>query len=187
MRRLTNVIGFDDAPFSRAHRGDVALFGAICSRTRLDGLVCGKVRRDGVNSTRAMIDLLKGSQFHGHVRAILLQGIAVAGFNVVDACRLHEETQRPVLVIARRKPRFSAMKHTLLTSIPGGAKKWALIEKLGNMELLRGLYVQRVGLNRSEAAQLLSATTLHGNIPEAVRLAHIIAGGVTDGTSRGRA
>jgi uncharacterized protein len=29
--------------------------------------------------------------------------------------------------------------------------------------------------------------TLHGNLPEPLRLAHLIAGGVTTGESRGRA
>ena len=28
-RGFANVVGFDDAPFDRAHRGDVAVFGAV--------------------------------------------------------------------------------------------------------------------------------------------------------------
>ena len=48
------------------------------------------------------------------------------------------------------------------------------------------LWVQRVGLSLREAAELLAATTSHGNIPEPLRLAHIIAGGVERGASRGR-
>ncbi|MCC6647897.1 MAG: hypothetical protein IT374_20305 [Polyangiaceae bacterium] len=39
----------------------------------------------------------------------------------------------------------------------------------------------------AEARDLVIATTLHGNVPEALRLAHLIAGGVTTGVSRGRA
>lgn len=186
-RRLSNVIGFDDAPFAREHRGDVRLIGTICSRTRLDGLVSGKVRRDGRNSTQEMIRLLEGSQFEAHVQAVLLQGIAVAGFNVVDAHALSEALGRPVLVVARRRPNLTKIRRTLLESVPGGARKWALIAQLGKMQPLRDVFVQRVGLSEVEARHLLAATTLHGNLPEALRLAHIIAGGVTDGVSRGRA
>lgn len=47
--------------------------------------------------------------------------------------------------------------------------------------------MQRVGLDRDEARALLAATTLHGNLPEPLRLAHLVAGGVTTGASRGRA
>jgi endonuclease V-like protein UPF0215 family len=184
---FTNVIGFDDAPFPRAHRGDVRLVGIVCSRTRLDGVLSGRVRRDGRNSTRTMIELVRGSHFAQHVQAILLQGIAVAGFNVVDVHALHEGLGRPVLVVARRRPDLAKIRRTLLQSVPGGARKWGLIERLGEMEPLREVFVQRVGLDRTQARELLAATTLHGHLPEPLRLAHLIAGGVTTGHSRGRA
>ena len=73
-----NVIGFDDGPFAREHRGDVLLVGAVCAGTRLDGVVSGRVRRDGKNAAARMIELVRASQFT-HVRAVMLQGIAVAG------------------------------------------------------------------------------------------------------------
>lgn len=184
---ITNTIGFDDAPFEHAHRGDVRIIGAICARTRLDGVVSGWVRRDGNNSTERMIELVENTQFHGHVRAVLLGGIAVAGFNVVDVHRLHERLRIPVVVVTRRKPRLGRIEAALIGHTPGGAMKWRLIEQAGAMEPLGKLWVQLVGLGRDQASALLEATTLHGNLPEPLRLAHLIAGGLTLGTSRGRA
>jgi len=184
---LTNVVGFDDAPFAREHRGDVLLVGAVCSRTRLDGVLSGRVRRDGSNSTDRMIEMIERSQFEAHIRAVLLQGIAVAGFNVVDVVRLHEELGVPVLVVARRPPDLAAIHRALFARVPGAAKKWSLIQRAGEMEPLRGIYVQRIGLGTGEARELLRLTTLHGHLPEALRMAHLIAGGVTTGKSRGRA
>lgn len=134
-----------------------------------------------------MAELVLGSKFDGHVQAVLLQGVAVAGFNVVDVVGLSERLQVPVLVVARKQPNFQRIRRTLETSIPGGATKWRLIERLGPMEPIRDVFVQRAGLSLAEAQRLLSVTTLHGNLPEALRLAHIIAGGVTTGISRGRA
>jgi uncharacterized protein len=186
MRLLSNVIGFDDAPFAHAHRGDVRLIGAVCARTRLDGVLSSRVRRDGVNSTAAMIEMVRTSQFAGHVRAVVLQGIAVAGFNVVDVHGLSEALRLPVLVVARRAPRLERIR-TALRGVPGGDRKWRLIEAAGPMEALGAVYVQRVGLDRGEAQALLEATTLHGHLPEPLRLAHLIAGGVTTGQSRGGA
>ena len=126
-------------------------------------------------------------RFDGHVQAILLQGIAVAGFNVVDIAALHARTARPVLVVARRRPDFAKLRRALLSRVPGGARKWRLIEAAGPMEPLGDVFVQRVGLELDEAGALLAATTLHGNLPEPLRVAHLIAGGVTTGRSRGRA
>ena len=195
MSQLSNVIGFDDAPFPAGHRGDVSLIGTVCSRTRLDVVLRDKVRRDGANSTAKMVQLVRESGRTEHVQAVLLQGIAVAGFNVVDIHALHEELGIPVLVVARRNPRMNRV-FAALNKVPGGARKRRLIEAAGPMERVeapkRGprrsaVYVQRVGLSPREAAALLRVTTLHGNLPEPLRLAHLIAGGITTGVSRGRA
>lgn len=62
MKPITNVVGFDDAPFEYGHRGDVRIVGAVCARTRLDDVLSGKVRRDGVNATDALIALVRRQQ-----------------------------------------------------------------------------------------------------------------------------
>jgi uncharacterized protein len=184
---ITNVVGFDDAPFVHAHRGDVRLVGAVCARTRLDGVLSGTVRRDGANATDRMIALVSGGKFADHVRAVLLGGIAVAGFNVVDIHRLSAELDVPVVVVVRRRPRLELVRAALFDRTPGPARKWKLIQRAGPLEPIGPLWVQRVGLTLPEATALLRATTLHGNLPEPLRLAHLIAGGVTTGISRGRA
>lgn len=185
-RSLSNVVGFDDSPFPFEHRGDVRVVGAVCARTRLDGVLATTVRRDGTNSTDRLIEAVRSSRFADHIRAVLLQGIALAGFNVVDLQRLSETLDVPVLVVVRKQPRMHLVKDALLDRTPGGEEKWKLIEKHGPLEKLGALWIQRVGLTPTEAADLLAATTSHGNIPEPLRLAHIIAGGVERGASRGR-
>jgi uncharacterized protein len=185
---LTNVIGFDDGPFDRFHPGgqSVLLVGAVFARTRLDGLLSGRVRRDGRNATSTMVALVRGSQFDGHVRAVLLGGIAVAGFNVVDIHRLAEELGRPVVVVARRPPRYPAIRRAL-AHLRDGERKWSLIEAAGSMEPVRGIFVQRSGISLADTAAMLEATTLHGKMPEPLRVAHLVAGGIAAGKSRGRA
>ncbi len=187
MHPITNVIGFDDAPFSREYRGDVLLVGAVCARTRLDGVLSGRVRRDGQNATARMSEMIRSSQFARLIRAVLLQGIAVAGFNVVDIHALANSLGVPVLVVSRRPPDYPSIRRALFSRVRGAARKWRLIESAGEPERLGPVYVQRAGIGREEAAALLGATTLHGHLPEALRLAHLIAGGITTGRSRGRA
>jgi len=209
-----NVIGFDDGPFPREHRGDVLLVGAVCSGTRLDGVVSGWVRRDGADATRKMVELVEKSQFGEHVQCVMLQGIAVGGFNVVDIHGLSRALDVPVLVVVRRPPDMASVRRALFGTdrassterprVPGAARKWKLIEQAGPLEELGPsrrslkrisgittpsprLWIQRVGLTLEEARRIVNATTLHGNIPEPLRLAHLIAGGITTGRSRGRA
>lgn len=185
-RRLSHVVGFDDAPFERSHRGNVLVVGAVYAGSRLDGVISTRVRRDGANATQRLIDCLTGSRYFDQLHAILLQGIAFAGFNVVDVRKLHQATGLPVLVVARDLPDFHAIREALLQRVLGGLRKWRLIEAAGPMEALAGLYVQRCGITPEDTASLLVGLQQNGQLPEPLRVAHMIAGGVTTGESRHR-
>ena len=189
MRRgaISNVVGFDDFPFARPHRGDVRVVGAVFSGTRLDGVLSGRVRRDGANSTRVIAELIAGSKFASQLQLVLLQGIALGGFNVIDIRRLHRLLDVPVLVVARRAPRMGLIREALLTRVKGGRRKWGLIERAGPMEPVGGVFVQRAGLTPEAARAVINRFSVHGRVPEPLRVAHLIAGGVGSGESRGRA
>ncbi len=73
MRALSNVMGFDDAPFVHGHRGDVRLIGVLCARTRLDGVLSGKVRRDGANAQKVAADTKATGPPHGDVQRNLVE------------------------------------------------------------------------------------------------------------------
>jgi hypothetical protein len=186
-RRLSHVVGFDDAPFERAHRGDVMVVGAVYAAARLEGVLATRVRRDGANATRALAECVRRSRFRAQLHAVLLQGIAFAGFNVVDLAALHERLSLPVLVVARRKPDLAKIRRALLEHVPGGARKWRLIERAGPMEPAAGVWVQRAGLSPGEARSLVERFALNGRLPEPLRAAHLIAGGIASGESRHRA
>ncbi|NIR58841.1 MAG: DUF99 family protein [Gammaproteobacteria bacterium] len=182
----SNVIGFDDAPFARDHRGDVLLVGAVFAGLRLEGVLSGRVRRDGVNATRTIVRMVSASRFAAHLQVVLLQGIAVAGFNVVDIDALHRRLGVPVIVVARRPPDMTAIRRALLTRrVPGGRRKWALIERAGPMQPLAGLYVQRIGIDEVRTRALIERLAVHGAVPEPLRTAHLIASGLA-GSSRQR-
>jgi endonuclease V-like protein UPF0215 family len=178
-------VGFDDCPFEREHRGDVPVIGAVFASSRLEGILCGSVRRDGANATRNLTRLIAESKYSAQLQLVMLQGIAFAGFNVVDLGRLNRELDLPVLVVVRRRPRLERVR-SALERVPGGARKWALIERLGPVEPVGRVFVQREGLSLSEAAAAIARHAIHGTIPEPLRTAHLIAGGIATGQSRGR-
>ena len=185
-RTLTHVIGFDDAPFERDHRSNVRIVGAVFSGPRLEGVLSGRVRRDGVNATRVLATLVRESRFYPQLHAVLLQGIALGGFNVVDLHALQGALGLPVVVIARRRPDLTAIRHALCTRVPGGPRKWRLIERAGPMERIGMLYVQYAGAGRPQVEALLARSCLHSTVPEPLRVAHLIAGGIELGQSSGR-
>lgn len=186
-RRLSNTVGFDDAPFPRGHRGKVRIVGAVFADRRLDGVLVAAVEKDGSDAASVLAATITESRFYEHVHLVLLQGVALAGFNVVDAFALHERIARPILIVARKRPDMSAVRRALENRVPGGHAKWRLIERLGTMEPCAGVYVQRVGLTFEEAAAVIERLSVHSQIPEPLRVAHLIAGAMESGASRGRA
>lgn len=187
MARFSHVLAFDDAPFDRAWRGDVPVVGVAASGPRVDGIVTGRLRRDGANATRALAALTTGSRFAPQTQLILLQGIALGGFNVVNLEALRTSTGCAVLVVARKRPNLKAIESALLDHVPGGARKWRLIQQAGPMEPCADLWVQRAGLTLTEASAAIEGLAINGRIPEPLRLAHLIAGALATGHSRGRA
>ncbi|MFN3333733.1 MAG: DUF99 family protein, partial [Caldilinea sp.] len=126
--------------------------------------------RDGRNATTALIEIIARSRFRPHLQAVLLQGVAFAGFNVIDVPALHAALGVPVIVVARRQPDFAAIRRALLHHVRGGARKWALIERLGPMERCAGVYVQRAGITQKilvgeGTTEFLAETTAYRLLP----------------------
>jgi len=184
MPRFSHVIGIDDAPFPPTHRGDIPIVGTAFSGLRLEGVLRAKVRRDGTDSTRAIAAMVSSSRFAAHTRLLLLEGISLAGFNVVDLHGLRAALGIAVLVVVKRMPDMNAVRHALLERVRGGARKWALIEKAGPMEPLGNLFVQRAGIERAEAEVVLRELAVHGRLPEPVRVAHLVASVLAVGQAR---
>ncbi len=182
----SHIIGFDDAPFSRRHRGDVNVVGAIFTGARLDGVLCTKIRRDGANATDRLIQAIRNSRFHQHLQLILLQGIALAGFNVVDIHRLHQTLKLPVIVVCRKQPDFAAIRQALLEKVRGGHRKWRLIQRAGPVEPAGSVFIQRAGIDYPTAAAIVRQSAIYSNIPEPLRTAHIIATGISGHPGRQR-
>jgi endonuclease V-like protein UPF0215 family len=184
-RRFSNLIGFDDAPFSQDQTGPIKVVGTIFTGLHLTGVVIGEVEKDGADAAEKLARLVAGSRFAEHIQLVMLQGIALAGFNVVDVFDLYRRLELPVLVVSRKLPDLAAVQRAL-TQVREGEQKWALIERMGSPEPAGHVYVQRVGLTLEEAQAVITRFTFHGHIPEPLRVAHLIAGALVDGQSHGR-
>ena len=181
------TIGIDDGPFERSGRGDVLVAGAIyCGGDTFDGLLTTRIRKDGWNSTSRILAMLRESKFLPQLHYIMIDGIDLGGFNIVDINRLHAETGLKVLAIARKKPDLGAIRRALRrVSLP--EKRWDLLLRAGEIHRIGKLHCQLAGIDPEEASELLSLTCTRSHIPEPLRAAHLIAGGIITGQSGKRA
>jgi uncharacterized protein len=186
VKKEIRILGFDDSPFDKFRDEKVLVVGAFYRGGQfLDGVVSGYVKVDGSDSTSRLISLLKKSKFLTQLRAVMLDGIAMGGFNVVDITRICRSTGLPVIVVMRGYPDIEKMTRALVKI--GQGRKALLMKKAGRIYRYRKIHFQVCGMSPEEAREVLSVSITHSEIPEALRVAHLIAGGIVKGESRGRA
>lgn len=184
--RTLRAVGFDDAPFDPARRGDVAIAGVVCAGTRFEGLVWGRVRRDGWNATDALVGLLAGGKFLPQLHLVLLDGIAFGGFNVVDLAALSGALRRPCVAVMRRPPDLAAVERAV-RNLPRPERRLELLRRAGPVHAGGAFTFQVCGAEPEATARALARLTDRGAVPEALRLAHLVAGAVRTGESGKRA
>lgn len=186
MKSEIRILGIDDGPFERKGRKAVLVVGTVYKGGKmLDGVLSTKVKKDGNNSTKKLIEMINSSKYKPQLKAILLDGISLGGFNVIDIHNLHKKTSIPVIVVMREFPNkpkiFKALEKI------NQSRKMKLIEKAGEIFKINKIYIQTAGIAPEKAKEIIEIATTIADIPESLRIAHIIASGVVKGESYGKA
>ena len=186
VKKEIRVIGIDDAPFDKFNDSKVLVVGVVMrGGSWVDGILSTKVIVDGNDSAKKIAEMINKCKFKPQLQCIFLDGIAVAGFNVIDVKELSKKTKLPVIIIIRKKPDIENIKKTLIKIKK--QEKIKLIEKAGDIVQVDDIFVQLTGIDLEQTRKILKIVCTRSLIPEPLRLAHLIASGVTVGESKGRA
>ena len=180
------ILGIDDSPFDKFKDAKTLIIGTFFrGGSSLDGVMTTTVTVDGNDATAKIGAMVKKSKFYVQLQAIMLNGIAVGGFNVIDIQQLNIKTKIPVIVVMRGFPEVGKMKSTLLKL--GMKNKVGFIEKAGRICKAGKVYIQISGCSLETARELLKVSCTRSHIPEPIRAAHLIAAGIKLGESKGKA
>jgi len=180
------VIGIDDSPFNKFKDKQILVVGVVMrGGLFVDGILSTKADVDGINATNQIIKMINKCKFKPQLQCIFLNGIAVGGFNVIDVHKLNKKTKIPVVVVIRINPNIKKIKETLIKIKQ--KNKIKLIEKAGKVIQVDEIFVQLTGIDLEKAKKILKIVCTRSLLPEALRLAHIIATGIVVGESKGRA
>jgi uncharacterized protein len=150
----------------------------VSTPDELEGVRVGRVRVDGTDATGAIATLLRSTDQWEGVRAVLLDGIAFGGFNVVDLEVFSVRLDRPVIALTRRPPEFEKIRSALATYFPRDARRrWRHLTA-------RPLFAVRTsgvpilaacaGCTRAQARAVIERATRRGFWPEPLRWARLI-------------
>lgn len=186
IKKQARIIGIDDAPFDKRNKGrQVLVVGTIYrGGDYMDGLLSTKITIDGNDSTEKVTEMINKSKFRPQLQAVILDGIALGGFNIVDIKKLNEKTRLPVIVVIRSYPDFKKIFKALEKI--GMKEKIKTLEELPKPISVGKVYIQHIGLSFEKAEEILKLTCTRSYLPEPIRIAHIIAAGVVKGESKGR-
>ena len=182
MKPNPRVLGIDDGYFKPRSKGKCLIVGVLASKNRVEGIISTHVRIDALDSTQKIIQMIKSSRFKEQASFLILSGLNFAGFNFADVEKLHASLGIPIIIVLRKKPDFKRIERAL-SRFKDRKKRLLLMEKAGPVFKAENIFFQCFGCEKKEAESILKRFSLNSNLPEPVRLAHLIASGLSLGES----
>jgi endonuclease V-like protein UPF0215 family len=178
------IVGVDDGAFSsrRKGKGYALLVAVLFDNLRLLNVTWGRIEVDGRDANKVLRHLLARMRFD----AVMLSGISFGGFNVVDIASLSRSVRKPVIAVTGERPHNRAVSRALREHFADWRDRWSIVRSAGRMHSftpLRSeprLYFEVQGATPLFARQAIASTAVISRLPEPVRVARILARGLSD-------
>ena len=190
MKLQIRLLGIDDSPFTFTEKYTTVIGVIMRGGNYIECVLRSQVSIDGSDATYVCKEMIENTRHRKQLKAMMLDGIALGGFDVVDIDEICAATRLPVITITRDKPDFEKIKHALQKNF-GDWKERLNIMSEGKLYMVKTshnpIYVKCAGISIEEAKEIITLSTIRGAIPEPIRVAHLIASGITRGESYGKA
>ncbi|WP_026089956.1 MULTISPECIES: DUF99 family protein [Nitrosopumilus] len=144
----------------------------------IDGFVFGSATLEGNDATDAILKMYDDLE-RPDVSYILISGLIVSMYNIIDIKKLFEVLKIPIIGVSYRDSSGieDSLKHHFPNSFESKINEY---EKLGKREKItlstsHDVYVRKEGCTLNDVRHLLNDLTLHGSIPEPIRVSQLLA------------
>jgi endonuclease V-like protein UPF0215 family len=177
------VLGVDDGKFNPRSKGTALIVGVVFRGGQwIEGVMHTDIAIDGLDATENLTQMICASPHHRQLRLIMLNGVTFGGFNVVNIEKLNQDTGLPVIALTRDKPDLESILQAL-KHLPDFEERWRIMMKSGEIHeiAVKGtkLYMEHSGISLTDAYAVVELTATRSCFPEPLRVAHLIASGVT--------
>lgn len=178
-----NVVGVDDGSFpaTKTIRDRVLLLAVLMRRSRIRGIRVGTIKVDGTDAGPILKSLVKTISSD----IVMLSGISFAGFNVIDISKLAHELKKPIIAVTGDRPDNRAVKKALKDHFPDWERRWRTVRSAGRLYACKPLkhepklYFEVKGATPDYARSVIMSTAVISRLPEPIRVARIIAKGLS--------
>ncbi len=190
MKSEIRLIGIDDSPFDFTDQTSDIIGVIMRGGEYIECILKNAVEIDGDDATEKCIEMINNTRHKTHLKAIMIDGSALGGFNVINKEELYEKTGVPVITITRNNPDFEKIKTALKSNFEDWKNRLEIIKK-GTLHEIKTshnpIFIKCVGITLAQAKEIIKISTIRGVIPEPIRVAHLIASGIKRGESYGKA
>ena len=182
-----HLLGIDDGPFEKFRSGEsTPIVGVTMEGADLvESVAVTRFPIDGPDVSDFLADWIAELRVRPGLQGVLFSGITIAGLSVLDPFALAERLALPVLVINRREPSNERLREALERA--GFAERIALLDRAPQpFPAGERLHAAVAGADAERARQLVCGSVRKSDLPEPLRLAHLIARAMVTGESRGR-
>jgi len=178
------ILGIDDGKFLPHTKGTVIVVGVVFrGGLWLEGVMHTTVDIDGSNATEQLAKMINSSPHCQQLRLVMLNGITLGGFNLVNIEVLNLVTSLPILALTRDKPNLDAIR-SALTHLPQMDERWEIVEAAGEIYEIANkgthLYMETAGISLADAKRIVELASTRSSFPEPLRVAHLVASGVSN-------
>jgi endonuclease V-like protein UPF0215 family len=176
-----HVVGVEDGSFQKNVTKTVLLVAVLETGAKIEHTKTFSITVDGLDATERLSANVRDWTFD----AILLSGISFAGFNLIDPLKVFEAFGKPIIIVSGTRPNNRTVKKALRTHFEDWQTRWTILEKLGPVHETvtlfgkRPVYLETVYANVEWASQLVCALAFWGRLPEPLRVARLIARGLS--------
>jgi endonuclease V-like protein UPF0215 family len=176
-----HIVGVEDGSFQKNVTKKALLVAVLVSGSKIEHVKAFKITVDGLDATERLSANIRDWAFD----ALLLSGISFAGFNLIDPMKVFEAFGKPIIIISRTKPNNKTVNRVLRAHFEDWEMRWVIFEKLGPVHKTlslfgkRPVYLEAVYADVEWAAQLVCALAFWSRLPEPLRVARLIARGLS--------
>jgi len=164
------------------------LVAVLFEGKRIAAVRAGIIRVDGTDAGSVIRGLLRNIAFDG----VMLSGISFGGFNLVDIGDLARKLRRPVIAISGERPDNQAVRGALRLHFTDWKERWTKVRAAGRLYSLKPLrtepelFFEVRGATPTRARKMIAATACVSRLPEPIRVARILARGLSGVTATRR-